>query len=288
MSLGYGAPASSLIDSEVVRVAEESPGYLRVVFDNPPLNYFDPEVFAGLGLLQRYVEDKAGDVRVLVFESANPDFFFAHVDFPRIAEVSEAPGGRSLIENWPRFSTWLSSAPVVSVSKVRGRARGIGNEFVLANDLRFASREKASFCQIEVGFGMVPGGGGLEWLPRHVGRARALEIILSADDVDAPTAELYGLVNRALPDAELDEYVDRLARRIAGFPSQSIATTKALVGSRQDLPTEEDLRESFAAILRLAGTDESKAISARVRRKAGGTLAPAELDLPKWYGPEQR
>lgn len=166
MSLGNGAPRSSLIDSEVVRVVQESPGYLRVVFDNPPLNLFDPEIFAGLTLLQQYVDDEAGDVRVLVFESAHPDFFLTHLDFPRIAEVSAAPGGRSLIENWPLFNAWLSSAPVVSISKVRGRT--------------------------------------LEWLPRHVGRARALEIVLSADDVDAHTAELYGLVNRALPDTELE------------------------------------------------------------------------------------
>lgn len=287
MSLGNGAPTSSLIDSEVVRVVQESPGYLRVVFDNPPLNFLDPEIFAGLSLLQQYVDDEANDVRVLVFESANPDFFIAHVDLARLAEVSKAPGGRNLVEYWPQFSAWLSSAPQVSIVKVRGRTRGIGNEFILAGDLRFASQEKALFCQIEVGFGFVPGGGALEWLPRHVGRARALEMVLGADDFDARTAELYGMVNRALPDAELDDHVDRLARRIAAFPAAPVATAKALIGKRQDTPTVEDLRESFAAAMRLAQTDEAKAISAGVRQKAGGTLASAELDLPKWYGPEE-
>ncbi|MFD4957818.1 enoyl-CoA hydratase/isomerase family protein [Microbacterium sp. NPDC058389] len=282
------ASPSSLIDSAVVHVAQVSPGYLRVQFDNPPLNLFDPEVFAGLTLLQQYVDSAAADVRVVVFESAHPDFFFAHVDFPRVGDISAAAGGRSLIEHWPSFSTWLSQAPIVSIAKVRGRARGIGNEFAIACDLRFASLERAQFCQIEVGFGMVPGGGALEWLPRHIGRARALEMILGAEDIDAKTAELYGLVNRSLPDADLDEHVDRLARRIASFPAQSIVRTKALVAARQQLPATDELQESFQAILQLATSEDSRAISARVRAKAGGSLAPAELNLPDWYGPEQR
>jgi enoyl-CoA hydratase/carnithine racemase len=277
----------SLVDSAVVLVTEVSPGYLNVTFDNPPINLFDPETFAGLRLLQEHVEDPANDVRVIVFESAHPDFFFAHLDFPRIAEVPDVSGAQSLIEYWPRFSHWLSTAPVVSISKVRGRTRGIGNEFILAGDMRFASLEKAAFCQIEVGFGMVPGGGGLEWLPQHVGRARALEIVLSADDFDARTAELYGLVNRALPDDRLDEFVDRLARRIAHNTPASLTTAKKLITERRPVPTVDDLKESFGAILELAVTDEAKAISARVRQKAGGSLGPAELDLPNWYGPEE-
>lgn len=287
MTANTASAKPSLIDSEVVRVTEVSPGYLNVTFDNPPINLFDPETFAGLNLLREYVTDPANDVRVIVFESAHPDFFFAHVDFARLAEVPEISGARSLIEYWPKFSHWLSTAPVVSISKIRGRTRGIGNEFILASDMRFASLDKAAFSQIEVGFGMVPGGGGLEWLPQHVGRARALEIVLGADDVDARTAELYGLVNRALPDELLDAHVDNLVRRIAHHTPASLVTAKSLVTKRRPVPTIDELAESFAAILKLATTDESKAISARIRQKAGGSLGPAELDLPNWYGPEE-
>ena len=278
---------TSLVASDVVRVTQVSPGYLQVVFDNPPINLFGPEVFAGLNLLQQYVDDPSNDVRVIVFESAHPDFFIAHIDFPRLADVPNIPGGQSLIERWPHFSHWLSTSPAVSIAKVRGRTRGIGNEFILAAAIRFASLERARFCQIEVGFGMVPGGGGLEWLPKQIGRGRALEVVLSADDFDAATAELYGLVNRAVSDADLDDHVDNLARRIASFSPAALATAKRLIGQRLPVPAVDELRESFDAILRLAVTDEAKAISARVREAAGGSLGPAELDLPNWYGPGQ-
>lgn len=275
---------TKLTSSDVVRVTRGGEGYLRVVIDNPPLNLFDPTVFAGLHLLQEYVDAQSDQVRVVVFESGNPDFFFAHVDFATINQVPDIPGAQNIIEHWPAFSTWLTAAPVVSIAKVRGRARGIGNEFISACDMRFASLERALLGQIEVGFGVVPGGGGLEWLPRHVGRSRALEIALSAEDFDARTAELYGLVNRALPDAELDGYVDSLARQIASFNPAALRTVKELVDKRMPPPNEAELRESFAAILRLTGTPEVKDLQQRLRAKAGGSLAPVELDLPKLYG----
>ncbi|MDW5329933.1 enoyl-CoA hydratase/isomerase family protein [Plantactinospora sp. KLBMP9567] len=276
--------APSLIASDVVHVSQPDDGYLLVVIDNPPLNLFDPTVFAGLHLLREYIEAKGDEIRVVVFESGNPDFFFAHMDFATINQVPDIPGAQNIIEHWPAFSIWLTAAPVVSIAKVRGRARGIGNEFVAACDMRFASLERALLGQIEVGFGVVPGGGGLEWLPRHVGRSRALEIALSADDFDARTAETYGLVNRALPDAELDGYVDALARRIASFNPAALSTAKRLIDKRLPPPSEAELRESFDAILRLTSTDTVKALQQRLRVKAGGSFAPAELDLPTLYG----
>ena len=280
----FANDSASLTDSAVVRVSQAAPGFLRAVVDNPPINLFDPTVFAGLNLLQSYVDEPANAVKVVVFESANTDFFFAHLDLAKAAEVPDIPGARNIVQSWPGFSQWLTNAPVVTIAKIRGRARGIGNEFICACDMRFASSERARLCQIEVGFGLVPGGGGLEWLPRHVGRGRALEAVLSADDFDADTAERYGWVNRALPDAELDDYVDRLARRIATFDAAAIATAKQLIGKRQPTPAEAELAESFGAIRALRRGKPAQRIAALLRERAGGSPAPAELDLPQLYG----
>lgn len=274
----------SLIDSRVVRVSQIAPGYLEAVLDNPPFNLVDSRVFSGLRGLQDYVEDPSHRVKVVVLESANPEFFVAHLDLgPMMA--GDGAGLRDLKEHWPRFSSWLHASPAVTIAKVRGRARGIGNELLIACDLRFASRENTRLCQVEVGFGEVPGGGGLEWLPRHMGRARALEVILGADDFDGDTAERYGWINRALPDGELDAYVDRLARRIASFDATALATAKSLVDRRLVPPTEAELKESFDTILRLAAGEASQRIRARIVAKAGGSLAQRELDLPAVYGP---
>jgi enoyl-CoA hydratase/carnithine racemase len=276
----------SLIDSQAVLVSQIAPGYLKVVLDNPPINLIDSRVFAGLLGLQDYVQDQNHGVKVVVLESANPDFFVAHLDLgPMMA--GDPAGMRSLKEHWPGFSTWLHSSRAVTVAKVRGRARGIGNELVIACDLRFASREKTRLCQVEVGFGEVPGGGGLEWLPRLLGRSRALEVILGADDFDADTAERYGWINRSLPDGDLDSYVDRIARRIASFDATAIATAKSLVDQRLQPPTEAELKESLDTILRLAAGDASRRIRTRLVAKAGGSLAPRELDLPDLYGPAE-
>ena len=149
-------------------------------------------------------------VKVVVFQSANPDFFIAHLD------VSSAAKRPEVLDLWRDFVLRLSSAPVVSIAKIRGRTRGIGNEFVLACDMRFASRQNALFGNPEVGVGLIPGGGALEWLPRLVGRSRALEIVLGADDFDADIAERYGWVNRTLDDDDL-ELVRRCARAASGL-----------------------------------------------------------------------
>ena len=154
-------------------------------------------------------------VKVVVFQSANPDFFIAHLD---VSKAAEQPG---ILRLWRDLVVRLSSAPVVSIAKIRGYTRGIGNEFVLACDMRFASRQTAIFGNPEVGVGLVPGGGAMEWLPRLVGRSRALEFVLSADDFDADIAERYGWVNRTLDDDDLDSFVDALARRLASFDREA-------------------------------------------------------------------
>ena len=174
-------------------------------------------------------------VKVVVFQSANPDFFVAHLDVARAAERPEVLG------LWRGFVLRLASSPVVSIAKVRGRTRGIGNEFVLACDMRFASRQNALFGNPEVGVGLIPGGGALEWLPRLAGRSRALEFVLSADDFNADIAERYGWVNRTLDDGELDSFVDTLVRRLASFERETLGAAKAQV-NRFGMPTAAELQ----------------------------------------------
>ncbi|MFJ7949132.1 enoyl-CoA hydratase/isomerase family protein [Streptomyces sp. NPDC096354] len=233
-----------------VRIIEETPAYWRAVFDNPPLNVVDRTVFEGLqNLLARM--DASPDLRVVVFESANLDFYLAHFDMSgRSGSIAKAAGPSGVAIPTDTLVR-LTKSPVVSIAKIRGRVRGVGSEFVLACDMRFASSENAVLGQPEVGAGVIPGGGGTERLPLLTGRGRALEIILGADDFDGDTAERYGWVNRSLPDSDLDGFVDTLARRIASFDRRPIETAKNLVNQVSLPPVDRllDGRNAFAATL---------------------------------------
>jgi len=266
-----------------VRISAVTPGYWRVTFANPPINLFDPDVFAGLRvLLQRVRQDER--VRVLVFDSADPDYYISHLDVGRLSEVPDVPGAARLSDEWHHFVTELAHSPVISVASIRGRARGIGVEFVLACDMRFASRERAILAQPEVGFGVVPGGGGLDWLPGIAGRSRALEIIIGGQDFDGQTAERYGLVNRALPDSELDSFVDALAIRIGGFDRRALGMAKGLVNERSAPPSQGDLLQSFNAILEAVSWPEAHARMTAMAAKGWGTKSDAELNHPAYLG----
>jgi len=233
-----------------LRVAEETPAYWRVVFDYPPFNVMDAIIFEGLqDLLARM--DASPSLRVIVFESAIPEFYLSHFDLTgKLGNIMTAVGPSGLpilIDTFVR----LTRSPVVSIAKIRGCVRGACSEFVLACDMRFASRENTRLGQPEVGVGLHPGGGGAERLPDLVGRGRALEIILSGNDFDGDTAERYGYVNRALPDGELDGFVDALARRIASFDRRAVAAAKNLV-NQVSLPSADrllDALNSFATAL---------------------------------------
>ena len=244
-------------------------GYWRITFNNPPINLMNAETARELQLLIKAIEDSP-ELRVVVFESANPDFFIARYDFAS-SELPSAPGPTGL----PPFldlTVRLSQAQAVSISAIRGRTRGGGNEFALACDMRFASTEKALFCQPEIGASLIPGGGGIERLSALVGRARALEIVLSGDDFDARTAELYGWINRALPDDRLDQYVDALARRIATFSDVARAAAKRMI-NRHTLPDPENLVESQTAALALTQDPQFRGRFRRlseIARAAGG------------------
>jgi enoyl-CoA hydratase/carnithine racemase len=149
----------------------------------------------------------------------------------------------------PDFLFRLSRLPAVTIVSIRGRASGIGSELALAADMRFASREKAVLSQFEVGAGFVPGGGPTANLPRIVGRGRAIEVLIGADDFSAELAERYGYVNRALPDSELDAFVDGLASRIASFDRLTISSTKALI-DLTGLPSRDEMQLGWEAFIR--------------------------------------
>ncbi len=228
-----------------VQVIEETPAYWRVVFDYPPFNIVDASIFEALqDLLARI--DASPRLRVVVFESANPEFYLAHFDLTgNIGNIMTAVGASGLPILTDTFVR-LTKSPVVTIAKIRGCVRGVSSEFVLACDMRFASRENTRLGQPEVGVGLHPGGGGTERLPHLVGRGRALEIVLGANDFDGDTAERYGYVNRALPDAELDGFVDALARRIASFDRRALAAAKNLV-NQVSLPSADRLLDAITS-----------------------------------------
>jgi enoyl-CoA hydratase/carnithine racemase len=226
-----------------IRIVEESPAFWRAVFDHPPFNVIDASIFEGLqDLLGRM--DASPDLRIVVFESAIPDFYLAHFDLTgNIGNIFSAAGPSGLPILMDTFVR-LTKSPVVSIAKIRGCVRGASSEFVLACDMRFGSRENMLLGQPEVAVGVHPGGGGAERLPHLVGRGRALEIVLSGNDFDGDTAERYGYINRALPDAELDGFVDALARRIASFDRPAIAAAKNLINA-VSLPSADHLLDAL-------------------------------------------
>jgi len=251
--------------AEPLRVIEETPAYWRVVFDYPPFNIIDVIVFQGLqDLLARM--DASPRLRVVVFESANPEFYLAHFDLTgKTGNITTAVGPSGLPILTDTFVR-ITRSPVASIAKIRGCVRGASSEFVLACDMRFASRENTLLGQPEVGVGVHPGGGGTERLPHLVGRGRALEIILGANDFDGDTAERYGYVNRALPDAELDGFVDTLARRIASFDGRAVAAAKSLV-NQVSLPSADQLLDALNSFqTALTWTETQQRIEALLKR----------------------
>jgi enoyl-CoA hydratase/carnithine racemase len=245
-----------------------------VTFSNLPINMFVPTTIVELGALMTDLEADPS-VNVVVFQSSNPDFFIAHLD------VSKAADRPAVLGLWRDLVLRLSSAPVVSIAKIRGRTRGIGNEFALACDMRFASRQGAVFGNPEIGVGLVPGGGALEWLPRVVGRSRALEIILSADDFDADIAERYGWVNRTLDDGDLDSFVAALVRRLASFDRETLAAAKAQI-NRFGTPTATELQSSNDIFFSILASPGAQARRAKLRNIGYGIRSDFELNFGRY------
>ena len=231
-----------------VRLNEVTPSYRRVVLDNPPLNLMGPEFVLQFQKIMTEIENDE-KVRVVVFESAVDGFFLNHSDFlAKLEDLTSIPQGPTGLEAWPDILVRLTRAPVVSIALIRGRATGNGSELALACDMSFASREKAILSQWEVGVGMVAGGGPMARMPRLMGRGRALEVLLSSEDIRGDLAELYGYVNRSFPDSELDAFVDALATRIGSFEKWAISNTKRLVNAAS-LPPDVEIAAGWDACI---------------------------------------
>lgn len=261
-----------------LRLDRRGPAHWHVTFDHPPINTITATTVAELSQLVDLVEAAEG-LNVVVFASANPDFFLAHYDTEGDpGRTAAMPAGPTGMHPWLDLMARLSRAPVVSIAAIRGRCRGGGSELVLACDLRFAARENTLIGQFEVGAGFVPGGGPTARLPRLLGRGRALEVLLGAGDQDGPRAELYGYVNRTIPDAQLDAEVDALAARIATFDHAALAATKAHVDVAT-LPTDAELASALPDFFGAFSRPGPLARQAKLAQLGMGTDGDLERDL---------
>ena len=266
-----------------VHIERLTPAYWRITFDIPPFNIFGPETIPQLNEAITQLE-RDPQVKVVVFDSAVPGFFLTHYDFvPPLSDTTNLAPGPTGLPPLPDMLVRLSRAPVVSIVSIRGRATGVGSELSLASDMRFASREKAILSQWEVGAALVPGGGPMARLPRLIGRGRALEVLLSGEDIPGDLAERYGYVNRALPDAELDQFVDTLARRIAGFDKQAIAAIKRLVDI-PTLPSDIEIGAEWSAFLDSAHRPQAQQNLKRLMEMGLQTKPDVEKRLPYYTG----
>jgi enoyl-CoA hydratase/carnithine racemase len=246
-----------------------------VTFDHPPLNIFGPETIPQLNEIVTALETDS-DVKVVVFDSAVDGFFLTHYNFlAKPEDTARLLPGATGLSPIPDMLARLSRAPVVSIASIRGRATGVGSELALACDMRFAGLGKAILSQFEVGAGMVPGGGPMARLPRLIGRGRALEVLLGADDIPGDLAERYGYVNRALPDADLDAFVEALAKRIASFDKQAIVETKTFVNVASLPPDSEIAPEWDACIASIQRPAAQRRISKLLER---GLHKPGDVE----------
>jgi enoyl-CoA hydratase/carnithine racemase len=265
---------------ETLKVRREGP-VLFAEIAAPPMNLLGPELVRDLvSLIQRAEADHA--VRVLVFKSADPDYFISHVDVKKIKEYRQEAAKLTGEASIALLFRHLSASRLVTIAQIGGRVRAAGSEFVLACDMRFAARETAIFAQPEPGLGAIPGGGGVQHLARLIGRGRALEVMLSAQDYDADLAERYGWINRALPARELDGFVSSLAHRIAGFPAAGQALVKERVNAIALAPVEDFRRDSDLFGEGVREPAAQKQIQAAF--KHGFQTRDAELDLGKLLG----
>jgi enoyl-CoA hydratase/carnithine racemase len=265
---------------ETLNVRVES-GVLFVEIAAPPMNLLGPELVRDLVSLIKQAE--ADDAfKVLVFKSADPDYFISHVDVTRIKEYREEAAKLTGEPSIALLFRHLSASRLITIAQIEGRVRGAGSEFVLACDMRFAARESAIFGQPEPGLGLIPGGGGVQHLARLMGRARALEVMLSADDYDAELAERYGWINRALPAKALGDFVRSLAHRIAGFPAGGQVVVKERVNAIALAPAEDFRRDSDLFGEGVRNPEAEKRIQAAINR--GFQTRDAEMSLGRLLG----
>ena len=255
---------------------ETDDGVATVTIDNPPINLFDLAMYTAMTeLSHKLAEDP--DVRVVVLQSANADFFIAHFDVSLIQAIPTDLPPSTHLSHFHAMCEAFRLMPKATIAVIEGRVGGGGSELALSCDMRFAALGRAVFNQPEVALGILPGGSGTARLPRLVGRSRALEVILGCDDVDAATAEQWGWVNRALPPDELRPFVARLAKRIAGFPPHAVAAAKGAV-LRAEKGVTDDLLAEGAAFNATLGHPRTVAAMAKFM-SSGGQTRDGELRL---------
>jgi enoyl-CoA hydratase/carnithine racemase len=260
------------------RLKKITKSYWVASFDHPPLNLIDPDTIRELDQIVTELEtDK--DVVVIVFDSVDPDFFMAHYDIALDLNLTKnMPPAPSGMHPWPDVLARLSKVPAVTIASIRGRATGAGSEFVLACDMRFASREKAVLSQWEVGAGAVPGGNPMARLARLMGRGRAMEVIATADDYSGDILERYNYVNRVLPDTELNAFVDKMARRIAGFEKLAVSEAKGFLNA-DSLPPDSVFAPAMDAFFVSCQRPETGARGMALFKKGLQTRSDVELRL---------
>jgi len=264
-------------------ITKVTPNYWRVKISNPPYNIYGPESMPQLNSVVTELEQDP-NVRVVVFYSETPGFFLTHYDFvPPLEQTTSMPNGKTGLPPLADMLVRLTRMNVVSIASIRGRATGVGSELALASDMRFASREKAVLSQFEIGAGFTPGGGPMARLPRMIGRGRAMEILMSGNDIDGELAERYGYVNRALPDAQLDGFVDTLARRIASFDKQTIGDIKNQVNIAS-LPPDKDLGAEWQSFITSVQRPAAQKNIKKLMELGLGKKAEIEIHLPKYTG----
>ena len=270
----------NLMRLDTLKVKNEG-AVLFAEIDAPPMNLNGPELVSDLvSLIQQAESDNS--IQVLVFKSADPDYFISHVDVTKIKENREAAMKLNGEASIGLLFYHMSKSRLVTIAQIEGRVRGVGSEFVLACDMRFAALESAIFGQFEPSFGVIPGAGGAQHLTRLLGRARALEVMLSADDYNAELAERYGWINRALPAMELDDFVRSLALRIAKFPAAGRAVVKERVNAIA-LPPIDDIRLDSKLFLDGASSKEFKKVMEAVIKR-GFQTREGELNLGQMLG----
>jgi enoyl-CoA hydratase/carnithine racemase len=271
----------SYVDYQLLRI-EVKEGVATAVVDAPPINLMTLPVFVELARFGAEVGDDES-IRVVVLKSANAEFFIAHFDVAAILEFPiETQAERSATNAFHQMCERYRTMPKATIAQIEGRVGGGGCELIQAFDMRFGVLDQTILCQMEVPLGILPGGGGTQRLPRLVGRGRALEIILAGEDLDAATAEHWGLLNRAFPPGEIDSFVDRLARRIASFPSETITLAKESVNASA-LPLADGLVEEGYLFQRSIRSD---AAQQRMRRflEEGGQTRDGELKVADLVG----
>ena len=260
---------------ETITVLVDGPVLVAEIFA-PPINLLGPELVRDLvSVIKRAEGDDA--YKVLVFKSGDPDYFISHVDLTRISEYRQEAAKLTGVPSIALLFRHLSASRLVTIAQIEGRVRSAGSEFVLACDMRFAARESAVFAQFESAFGQIPGGGATQYLARLMGRARALEVLLSAEDYDAELAERYGWINRALPARALGAFVRELAQRIAQFPAAGLLEIKDRVNAITLASTDDFRRDSDLFAEEVQNSETQRRIQAAMRR--GLQTRHAELEF---------